>query len=208
MAVNPHQSWFDVDGDNTLALDWVLSENSHVWEIGGFEGRWAQQIWDKFHCNITIFEPQLWAVERMLKRFRGNEKIDIRPYGLWIQDDILPVGNYYTDGASIMTNDGREDTQLGAFRSIKKEVETDVELYESLIPLDLALMNIEGAEYVLLPHMINNRLMGAFFYYFWCQFHPDNENDTRHLEIFKGMERTHDMIWNHFPTAVAWRRKE
>src|SRR5258706_16007752 len=91
-----HQNWHEVKGDETLALDWPLDENSHVWEIGGYEGRWAQQIWDKFHCNITIFEPQLWAVEKMKERFQGIDKIEIRPYGLWTEENSLMIGNYHT----------------------------------------------------------------------------------------------------------------
>jgi hypothetical protein len=31
-------TWQEVNGDETYALDWELNEDSHVWEIGGFEG--------------------------------------------------------------------------------------------------------------------------------------------------------------------------
>jgi len=44
-------TWFEVDGDNTLALDWKIDEHSIVWEIGGFEGRWAAQIQEKYNPN-------------------------------------------------------------------------------------------------------------------------------------------------------------
>lgn len=200
------QNWFDVHGDETLALDWPLNESSHVWEIGGFEGRWAQQISDKFNCNITIFEPQLWAVDRLLRRFSKDPNVKIRPYGLWTHSAVIPIGNYNTDGASIIHDDGREQKQLGVFMEIRDEVFTEEELWGLSDPIDLALMNIEGAEYLLLPYMIEMLLMEEFKY-FWCQFHPNGEEDTRHIEIFSGMERTHDLLWDCYPTAVAWRKK-
>lgn len=200
------KDWFNERGDDTLALDWDLNENSHVWEIGGFEGRWAQQIWDKFHCYITIFEPQLWAVERLRERFEGNEKIEIRPYGLWIKSATLPIGNYHTDGASILIDDEREPSQDGRFKNFYDE------LFYDLTPqykIDVGLMNIEGAEYVLIPGFI---LSGAInqFRNFWCQFHPEiwgSDAGEIYQSICKGMDQTHEMIWNCYPTAVAWRKR-
>lgn len=192
--------WREVDGDNTYALNWDLNEDSHVWEIGGFEGRWAQQIWDKFHCYITIFEPQLWAVEKLKIRFEGIEKIDIRPYGLWLTDEMYQMGNYHTDGASLIRNDEREPTVPSLFKNFYNEI--------IMFPheIDLALMNVEGAEYRLVHGLIEKGIMYKF-QNFWCQWHPFDESDYTHANIFKRLELTHNKIWDFFPTAVAWSRK-
>lgn len=205
------EKWRELDGDNTLALDWPLNEDSHVWEIGGFEGRWAQQIWDKFHCNITIFEPQLWAVEKMKARFKGIEKIDIRPYGLWLNDEVLQLGNYHTDGASLVNNDGREITMPAYFKGFYHEV------YNFNHELDLTLMNIEGGEYTLIPNMVASGIMPRFNY-FWCQFHiqhsnpkivePEKESVFIDQYYYNLMNETHEIIWDCHPTAVAWKRKK
>lgn len=191
--------WHELNGDNTLALDWQLTEDSHVWEIGGFEGRWAQQIWDKFHCHITIFEPQMWAVERMEKRFEGIEKIDIRPYGLWVSTTKLEVGAYETDGTSIYSS--KEPLARLEFVNFRDEI-MDVE------NVDLALMNIEGAEFTLLPKFIATEAMRKFRY-FWCQFHPGvlGSGDYEAAKIFTGIEQTHALLWTCYPTAVAWKRR-
>lgn len=192
------EKWRELDGDNTLALDWPLNEDSHVWEIGGFEGRWAQQIWDKFHCNITIFEPQLWAVEKMKERFKGIDKIEIRPYGLSIQNMEMYMSNYFTDGAKMGGH--KEPREVGKFVDYR-EVFSEVP-YE----IDLCLMNIEGAEYTLIPDLIMTNAIG-FINYFWCQFHPDNENDDRHVGIILNMLLTHEIMWSYYPTAVAWKKR-
>lgn len=194
------QTWQEVDGDNTLALDWPLTEDSHVWEIGGFEGRWVQQIWDKFHCHIDIFEPQDWAVAKMKKRFEGIDKIKIHPYGLWTENTELLIGNFHTDGASVMKDDGREQKVTGVFKDFRKVF--------GVFPtknIDLMLMNIEGAEYALLPAFLEFGLMTSVFNFF-CQFHPDDQDlpHVRSYEIFSEMDTSHEMIWNFYPTAVAW----
>ena len=194
------EKWHEADGDSTLALDWPLNEDSHVWEIGGFEGRWAQQIWDKYHCNITIFEPQAWAVERMKKRFAGISKIDIRPYGLWTHDDTLALANFETDGASMVSVQPDKPIGMGKF------VDYFSELEDFPHAIDVALMNIEGAEYILLPEFVWSGVIMQFKN-IWCQFHPDGESDDRHIAIFDQMGKTHEMIWNCFRTAVAWRKR-
>lgn len=192
-------SWREVDGDNTLALDWPLDENSHVWEIGGYEGRWAAQIWDKFHCNITIFEPQGWAVEKMRKRFDGNSKITIHPYGLWVEDKWMGMGDYFTDGASVMKPP--DEGGVGEFKSISREI---IGFDHGI---DLCLMNIEGAEWLLINAM---QADGVFvrFKYFWCQFHEFvGEARARRHVTYNSIELTHELLWDHYPTAVAWKRR-
>lgn len=196
------QKWFEVDGDNTLALDWPLDENSHVWEIGGYEGRWAKQIFDKYHSHITIFEPQLWAAFKIQELFKEEKDIDLRPYGLWVKNEIIPIGNYGTDGASVFYDDGRESKQLGVFREIHNEIWN----YPHYI--NLMLMNVEGAEWTLLPAMIEQRTI-LTFRNFWCQFHPQNEVDHELFGRICGLLEMlgFEIIWDCYPTAVAWRMK-
>lgn len=191
------QNWFGLKGDETLALDWPLNEDSHVIEIGGFEGRWAWQIWEKFNCWITIFEPQLWAVERMEHRFHGLHKIKIHPYGLWVEAGTFSLGGFGTDGTSLLSH--REPIELGNFENFET-------VFMEIQKADVVLMNIEGSEYILIPEMIETGIMSRFEH-FWCQFHPHDSSDLRHEEIFAEMEKTHEMIWNCFPTAVAWRKR-
>lgn len=197
------EGWLEADGDNTLALDWDLNESSIVMEIGGFEGRWAQQMWDKFHCYILVYEPQLWAAEKMMKRFAGNKKIIVYPYGLSVSGEAnFQMTNYETDGCSLVQPQ-REDqkSSYGLF------VHPLTELYRAGHKnIDVCLMNIEGYEYHLIPYLIHSNMM-SIFRNFWCQFHPTDDRDRRADEIKVNMGLTHDLLWNYYPTAVAWRRK-
>lgn len=191
-----HQTWLENNGDATFALNWNIKKNARVWEIGGFEGRWAAQMAEKFAAQITIFEPQGWAVERLQKRFKDNSNVEIRPYGLWVMDANLPLYHYETDGASLL-NAGVH-SQVCEFRDAFQEFEEDI---------DVGLLNVEGSEFILIPYLLGYDLMKKFKY-FWCQFHTFVPESTLKKEvIYAGMARTHDVLWDFYPSAVAWKRR-
>ena len=84
------------------------------------------------------------------------------------------------------------------FADIYKMLNTDV---------DVCLMNIEGGEFVLIPYMIGLNLMKRFRY-FWCQFHPgviESGKEKTEL-IYEGLSKSHRVMWDYYPTAVAWER--
>lgn len=192
-------TWREKDGDNTYALDWPINADSIVWEIGGYEGRWAAQIAEKFDPTIEIFEPQTWAFNKLAQRFWGKEKVRLHPYGLWIDSAVLPMSHYETDGASLMNEGGL--TADGVFEDIFGILKAEPN------DIDLALMNIEGAEFILIPYMVGLGLMKRFRY-FWCQFHTfADPSGRRKGEIYNGVQLTHRVIWDFYPTAVAWERK-
>lgn len=192
------QTWQEVNGDETLALDWPIDSSSVVWEIGGYEGRWAAQMVERFDPSIHIFEPQIWLYSKLVERFERNPKAAIYPFGLWTHDAVLRVWEHATDGASVMRHDGRT-SEFCDFRDVMCSLTQ---------PVDVCLMNIEGAEYVLIPHLIGLGLMQQFRF-FWCQFHPGmvQYGGEKSDLIYAGMATTHRVLWSYFPTAVAWERK-
>lgn len=192
-----NQRWFEVHGDETLALDWKIDSKALVWEIGGYEGRWAAQIIEKFDPFMEIFEPQEWAFDKLVTRFTGNEKVKIHPFGLWVTRMNLPLYNYETDGATLVG----EGIRVG----VSKFVDIHACVPENV---DLCLMNVEGAEFVLIPYLMGLGLMKRFRY-FWCQFHPGwvKNGDEKSNIIYKGMLKTHYKMWDCYPTAVAWERQ-
>lgn len=200
-----NQKWFTDKGDETRALDWPIDHNALVWEIGGFEGRWARQMVEKYDPFMEIFEPQSYFARKLHDFSKENDKVKIHEFGLWVKDTLMLLHNCDTDGASVIYRDEYfEKTTLEcAFYDVY-----------NLIPpreahgVDVCLMNIEGGEFALLPYMIGMDMM-KHFRFFWCQFHPGllPHGDERANEIFKGMLRTHKKIWDYYPTAVAWERK-
>src|SRR5438128_100809 len=75
-------SWFKSQGDRTYRLDYALSEQSVVFDLGGFEGQWASDIFAMYMPRIYVFEPVPSFVAKIKHRFRNNPKITVHPFGL------------------------------------------------------------------------------------------------------------------------------
>ena len=196
------QGWREVDGDNTLALDWPIDENSIVVEIGGYEGRWALQMAEKYNPRLYVFEPQDWAVEKIKEKLEGYNAL-IYPFGLWVHDGQLPLGDFGRDGASLVKqyHQDRQNVRVEDIFGFFFQYLVDQEL-------DVCLMNIEGGEFALLPYMIGLDLMKRIKY-FWMQIHWFAFYAHPKMEILeRKLAETHDIIWDYRPAAVCWKRKD
>lgn len=128
------------------ALDWPLGPESVVVEVGGYKGRWALQIAERYAPLLYVFEPQPWAFQTLCEVL--GERAEILPYALGTEDGTLPMGEWETNGCSFVSNQapfgvGRMREIAGAFHEL--EIES----------VDLMLINIEGYEYTLIPHMLD-----------------------------------------------------
>lgn len=200
--IGKYYNWYEADGDNTLALDWPIDKDSIVFEIGGYEGRWALQMAEKYNPRMFIFEPQDWARDRCAEKLRGYNAT-IYPFGLWVYEAYLPLGDFGRDGASLLKPNHKDVTTVlvkDIFGFILEHLEKDEEI-------DVCLMNIEGAEWALVPYMIGLGIMDRIKY-FWMQFHTfvPYAFDKKDI-LFNNIQKTHDLYWDSSPTAICWRRK-
>src|SRR5262245_60685739 len=74
--------WQSLQGDKTLRLDYDLSSDAVVFDVGGYEGQWASDIYSRFNCRIHIFEPIPTYADQIRKRFQRNPQICVHPFGL------------------------------------------------------------------------------------------------------------------------------
>src|SRR5947207_3683633 len=79
-------SWFKSQGDKTYRLDYDLSEQSVVFDLGGFEGQWTSDIFAMYTPRVYVFEPVLSFFAKIQHRFRHNQKITVHPLGLTKED--------------------------------------------------------------------------------------------------------------------------
>jgi FkbM family methyltransferase len=197
------QDWFAARGDDTLALDWPgTDENSVVWEIGGYEGRWALQMAEKYNPQLYVFEPQDWAAVKIEEKLEGyNAKI--HQFGLWTHGGEMTLTEFGRDGGTLMSFPGGKDT-----RSILVVDAYSFFIKEHIDQIDVCLMNIEGGEFVLLPYMIGMGMMPKIKY-FWCQWHLFVQTAAeKWLRLRQMLDVTHEMIWDCGSTAQAWKRRE
>jgi FkbM family methyltransferase len=177
-AANPEHEW------DRRALDWPLTMSSVVVEVGGYCGRWALQIAERYGSRLFVFEPQAWAAD--VCRAVLGKRANVYNVALGDQDATLPMGDYETDGCSF----GKDGTQgMGQMR----EIGAMFEQCQITNRIDLMLMNIEGYEYTLIPYMLSvgirpKRLM--------VQCHGDM------IDRIDGYR----MLWTYGMVLTAWER--
>jgi len=144
-AANPEYPW------DTRALDWPLDEQSTVVEVGGYCGRWALQIAERYHPRLFVFEPQPWA--HAVAQAVLGDMAAVLPYGLSDHDATMQMGNFETDGCSLV-NIKAGTTAPAHFVKISNAF-----IQLNIDKIDLLLMNIEGYEYTLLPYMLDRGIL-------------------------------------------------
>src|SRR5258708_7901812 len=70
--------WFKNNGDETLRLNYPeLNEGSIVFDLGGYKGQWASDIYARYNCAVYIFEPYSIYANNIRDRFAKNNKIHL-----------------------------------------------------------------------------------------------------------------------------------
>lgn len=191
------QRWHRDGGDQRLRFDYPLTENSVIFDVGGYKGAWSQAMFKRYGCRIYIFEPMPEFVAELERRFAGNQKVTICPYALAIYTGSV---TFYDqgEGSSTLGNGGAPIT-LPA-RSI-----TDV-LAEVSGDVDLVKMNIEGGEFELLPSLLDHGIERVKF--LTVQFHNFVPQAlAKRDSIRRRLSRTHDEEWCYLFTWETWKRK-
>lgn len=177
------------------ALDWPdLTPDSVVVEVGGYKGRWALQIAEHYHPRLYVFEPQPWAFatcEAVL-----GDQATVLPFGLGAISDMLPMGEWETDGASFV----KHGEHYGLIREISRAFKD-----HTITTIDLMLMNIEGYEYTLLPHMLSKGILPKRM---MVQFHPFADQDGMALaHIHAALDQLgYRIVWTYGVMLTAWER--
>jgi FkbM family methyltransferase len=148
--------WYQDNGDNTLRLNYPLNENSIVFDCGGYKGDFADKIYNKYNCNVYIFEPYYPLYNLIVDRFSNKEKIKVYNYAIF--DQTMDSKILYLDDASILsdvkTND--DNTKDEHLVRLKSFVEVYTELKINVI--DLLKINVEGSEFNILQNVFDNNL--------------------------------------------------
>jgi hypothetical protein len=68
--------------DNTLRYNYDIDTNSLVFDVGGYKGEWAENIFNKYKCSIFIFELVKSFYDEICLKFANNDKIKVFNFGL------------------------------------------------------------------------------------------------------------------------------
>lgn len=83
--------WFWINGDKTLRLNYPINEKSIVFDLGGYKGVWASNIFNKYGAEIWIFEPVQKFYNDIRIKFFNNDKIKLFNIGLSNHNDIVDI---------------------------------------------------------------------------------------------------------------------
>lgn len=191
------QTWVDCDGDATLRLDYPLGPASIVLDVGGFKGQWASDIHGRFGCRVFVFEPVPEFATNLVRRFEMNPAIEILPFGLGGQtrDAALWVQG---DGSSVVLRESDEAIPVHLVAA------SEFLRNRGLAPVDLIKVNIEGGEYELLDHLMNEGLISTISH-LQVQFHdfvPDAA--ARRDMIIRRLNSTHQCQWSYPFVWESW----
>lgn len=192
--------WLSDRGDATHRLNYNLSKDSIVFDLGGYKGEWATKILQKYGSKIYIFEPVHKFFEDIKRKFNENPKINCYEFGLGAKDESMEI-SLTQDSSSVFNTDGDKETI-----SIKSL--TNFLNAENISNVDLLKINIEGGEYDLLEDLIiNNKL--STFKNIQIQFHRFiPECAERRNKIREELLKTHDLTYNYEFIWENWTLKQ
>jgi FkbM family methyltransferase len=196
--------WFSDNGDVVHRLNYPLNQDSVVFDIGGFQGNFADQIHGKFNATVHVFEPMKQFSNYIGSRFAGNDKVLVYPVGVGAETKKLTI--YVPNGQD-------EATLHPGESSIAREEEIlvvdIVEVFEKIgvDHVNLMKLNIEGAEFDLLERLLDTNLHKKVTD-IQIQYHiVDEDSEARRESISERLSETHERNWNYPWVWENWKIK-
>ena len=192
--------WFRDKGDSTHRQSYDLNESSVVFDLGGYEGQWASDIFSRYCCTVHIFEPVEAYAKNIQKRFERNKRMVVHPFGLGSADTEIRIG---------LGNDGSSAFKQTAQTALGKIVDAK-EFYErgGFAEIHLMKINIEGGEYELMEHLLDTGLT-TNIQNIQVQFHDFVPNaEARMKSIQNRLSMTHDLTYQYEFVWENWEHRE
>lgn len=193
--------WFRDKGDETLRLDYPLTQESIVFDLGGYRGDFAAAVHERYGCKVYIFEPVTEFYQKCVTRFQGNHKIVCLNYGLSSADGWLDI-SLAENASSFASPHAKGAVQRVRVRSV---VEYIREL--GIDRIDLMKINIEGGEFDVVPAMIESGDIRKV-QHLQVQFHNFVDHAAkRRATIRTQLADTHTEMWNYDFVWESWKHK-
>lgn len=185
------------------SVQFPLTKAGVVLDIGGYKGRWAKEIAQRYSSKIFVFEPQEWAFQIAKTELQEFDTVTVYNFGLGVESGKFEMEEFETDGASfILGRSTRQQSGDGTLEEIAGW------LYANHFDkIDLVMMNIEGYEFKLIPYMIEKGIMQRVKY-FMCQFHlKDWTQEEEYEAIRKQLGEFMDIHWDYGQVLTCWTQR-
>lgn len=192
------KQWKRDRGDERLRMNYPLTADSVVLDVGGYVGDFASAVFEKFGSRVLIFEPMQRFYEQCEQRFAHNNAVTVFNYGLGAADEQLQLSD--SADASSFCRDGSGGGGVTAQLRDVDAVWRELKLEQ----IDLMKINIEGGEYSLLRRMLDLGLADRVNN-FQVQFHnfvPDavslREELRQRLAATHTEDWCYDFVWENW----------
>ncbi len=192
--------WFKINGDKTLRLNYDLSQSSIVFDLGGYKGNFAQEIYNRYLCKIFIFEPVKSFYKIIDNKIKNIPKVTAYPFGLANNDKELFISNSEDASSVFIDSDGSEKIKLKSILTFIND--------NKITHVDLIKINIEGGEYEVLESLLSSGMI-PIFKNLQIQFHDfiiDNANE-RMENIQAQLAKTHKITYQYKFVWENWEIK-
>lgn len=168
-------------------LDFEVNGESVVWDVGGFEGRWALAMKERGAAPV-VYEP----VPEYAAALLHHEGLTVRAYGL---------SDHPHTGEIVVAGDRSSEYTGNGMRVSVGFCDVAWALGDTVV--DVLKLNVEGAEYPILERLLSTgkivqiRSLLVQFHTFIPSF------GERYLAIRRGLERTHTLKWRE---RFVWER--
>lgn len=171
--------------EESMRYEYDLTPESVVWDCGGFKGDFADGIFQRYKCFITIFEPVFPT--RIKERFNSNPKIIVKDFGIGGKNDVVAmVIKGDMTGVYAESENGISPAKVVSISDASKGR-----------TIDLLKLNIEGMEFETLETVLRDNIASRFKN-IQVQFHQVVPNfEERYQAIREGLLKTHALTFDY-----------
>lgn len=193
-----------------LTNTWVLSNilqlpsNPHIVIAGAYQGKVMQ--WFLHHyptSHVTGYEPAEWARDKAYDKLRAYDprRYCIYPCGLGTHaESNIPMYEWGTDSCTLLKPEATSRPEIGH----GDIVETIQEL-RAHSPIDLLILNMEGYEYYLIPHIYELLPPSSTIGSLAVQFHTAYQPSIAHYaSILHHLDNTFPHHFNYFLSSWGY----
>ncbi len=172
-------------------FNYRLDASSIVYDVGGFEGSFADVIRKRFDCTVYVFEPDPTSFSNLKRRFSADRKVILIEGGL--------AGS---EGEAVLAQAGEAsrvfEAGIAGGVSIRLISAPDFLHAHNHERIELMKINIEGAEYELMDSLVRSGLH-LNVVNFLVQFHAfGNRYRSDYIALVKELNKSHVCEWR-FP---------
>lgn len=175
-----------------LRYAYDLTPDDVVIDAGCYEGRWAAEMNRRYGCHVHAFEPVPQFFVQCQKRFENNPSIYLRHVALGDRVGLVNIGVNGDSSGMFCTN---------APRSVDVTMTTLERVLGELAISEIAVLklNVEGAEFPILEHALDNDYITAFRNIQVQPHHVAPDSQGRWGKIMERLVATHEITF-----AAAW----